>query len=70
MITLYTVEQVAEMFHRPTEFVADLARDNKLPGRKVGRRWMFTESDVQTYLDSVATSAAKPRTINRRRRAA
>lgn len=70
MITLYTAEQVAELFHRPVEWVADLARTNQLPGRKVGRRWMFTESDVQAYLDSVATSAAKPRQIARRRRIA
>ncbi len=70
-ITLWTPEQVGEVLGRPASWVTSAARDGKLPGRKVGNRWRFLESDVMSYLDSVATGGtAKAAPVRRKRTAA
>lgn len=69
-VTVYTPDEVGALIKRPGSWVVDQALAGVIPGRKVGRFWRFTEDDVRAYLDSVATSAAKPRQITRRRRVA
>lgn len=48
-LTLYTVEEVAELFqvHRNTIF--NYLRSGRLPGRKLGRRWYIAEQDLRAY---------------------
>lgn len=69
-ITLLTPAQVGDILNRPRPWVVEQARSGKLPGRKVGQRWMFLESDVMAYLDAVAVQAAKPSAPIRRKRGA
>lgn len=49
---LLTTVQVAEMLQLHPQYVRDLARYQKIKARKVGRRWLFKEEDVEYYLNS------------------
>ena len=51
METLYTVEEVASKFGVHPETVRRLARDETLPGKKIGKSWRFSDKDLQDFLD-------------------
>lgn len=52
---LLDLAEAAAYLHRPRKWVAEAARAGRIPGRKTGRKWMFTDEDLTTYLDSVRT---------------
>ncbi|MBI3910903.1 MAG: helix-turn-helix domain-containing protein [Armatimonadetes bacterium] len=54
---LYTVEEVAEKLRLQPETVRQMARDKRLPARKVGRVWRFVPEEVQAWLQSQPRSA-------------
>jgi molybdate transport system regulatory protein len=49
-MALLSVEQAAAYLHLNVKRVQALARAGKLPGRRVGRRWLFDESELQSLL--------------------
>jgi molybdate transport system regulatory protein len=47
---LLSAEQAASYLHLNVKRVQALARAGKLPGRRVGRKWLFDERDLQSAL--------------------
>ena len=47
---LLSAEQAASYLHLNVKRVQALARVGKLPGRRVGRKWLFDERDLETAL--------------------
>jgi molybdopterin-binding protein len=47
---LLSAEEAASYLHLNVKRVQALARTGKLPGRRVGRRWLFDERDLQAVL--------------------
>jgi len=46
-----TVEEVAQALHLHPEYVRELARKEKIPGRrKVLHRWLFDKEQVQAWI--------------------
>ena len=49
-MSLLSAEQAAAYLHLNVKRVQTLARTGKLPGRRVGRKWLFDERDLDTAL--------------------
>lgn len=49
-MTLLSAEQAAAHLHLNVKRVQALARAGRLPGRRVGRRWLFDERDLDLAL--------------------
>jgi molybdopterin-binding protein len=49
-MTLLSVEQAASYLHLNVKRVQALARAGRLPGRRVGRRWLFDQRDLDLAL--------------------
>ena len=47
---LLSADQAASFLHLNVKRVQALARAGKLPGRRVGRRWLFDERDLDSAL--------------------
>ena len=47
---ILTVEQVAELLHLHTMTVYRLVKEGKLPGFKVGGRWRFEKTALETWM--------------------
>ena len=47
---LLSAGEAATYLHLNVKRVQALARDGKLPGRRVGRKWLFDERDLSTAL--------------------
>jgi molybdate transport system regulatory protein len=47
---LLSASQAASYLHLNVKRVQALAREGKLPGRRVGRKWLFDERDLETAL--------------------
>jgi molybdopterin-binding protein len=52
---LLSADQAAAHLHLNVKRVQALARAGKLPGRRVGRRWLFDERDLDAALGRPAT---------------
>ena len=65
-----TTEDVATRLHLQPATVRGLARKGQLRGSFVGRRWLFTEADVQDFLDATSNRPTPAPVRRRRRRAA
>ncbi len=46
----YSTEDVAEMFHIHPNTVRRHIKEGRLPAHRSGRKWIFTESDIEQYL--------------------
>src|SRR5437588_12733839 len=68
------VRDVAELLHMPRSTIFDYARRGVLPGRKLGRRWVFLRDELDAALRTAPRSAgASPATqppVSRRRQGA
>ena len=53
---LLSSEQAAAMLHLNVKRVQALARSGRLPGRRVGRKWLFALTDLEAMLRSPAPS--------------
>lgn len=49
-MALLSVEQAASYLHLNVKRVQALARAGRLPGRRVGRRWLFDEGELEAAL--------------------
>lgn len=49
-MALLSVEQAASYLHLNVKRVQALARTGRLPGRRVGRRWLFDQRDLESVL--------------------
>jgi excisionase family DNA binding protein len=49
---LYNPTEIAEYLQVHRETVMEHLRSGKLRGRKVGRLWRISESDLQTFIDA------------------
>jgi molybdate transport system regulatory protein len=47
---LLSAEQAASYLHLNVKRIQALARSGKLPGRRVGRKWLFDERDISAAL--------------------
>lgn len=64
MKELYTVEDIADMFHLTTRTIRNYLRDGRLKGSKLGGQWRFTEENVKMLLTDAEVNKAmedKPR---------
>lgn len=50
-LTLYTVEEVAELFELHRNTVFKYLRTGRLPGHKLGRRWYVSDEALRAYFD-------------------
>jgi molybdopterin-binding protein len=49
-MALLSAEQAATYLHLNVKRIQALARAGRLPGRRVGRRWLFDERDLEAVL--------------------
>jgi excisionase family DNA binding protein len=49
---------VAELLHLPLSTVLEYARRGLLPGRKLGRRWIFLRDEVEATVRSQPTNGS------------
>jgi molybdate transport system regulatory protein len=49
-MALLSTEQAASYLHLDVKRVQALARQGRLPGRRVGRKWLFDERDLEMAL--------------------
>ena len=61
-MALLTAEQAAEYLHLNVKRVQALAREGKLPGRRVGRKWLFDPHDLELTLGRARGPAGEPGT--------
>jgi molybdopterin-binding protein len=54
-MALLSAEQAAAHLHLNVKRVQALARAGKLPGRRVGRKWLFDERDLEAALGHAGT---------------
>lgn len=54
---LLSAEQAAALLHLNVKRVQALARSGKLPGRRVGRKWLFHRRDLDRLLGLAGMSA-------------
>jgi excisionase family DNA binding protein len=47
----YSIEQVADILQLKPETIRQLARTGRLTGFQIGRRWRFTEQDLEQFAE-------------------
>ncbi len=57
--TVLTIEQVAEQLQVSTRTVRRLMGNDQIKGFMVGKRWRFTQSEVDCYLKRQQEEASK-----------
>ncbi|NKU15070.1 hypothetical protein GS928_18215 [Rhodococcus hoagii] len=57
---LLAVAEGAERLGQTEAWYLRQLRARQLPGRKVGRKWMLTESDIREAIERTAVSAVAP----------
>jgi molybdopterin-binding protein len=55
---LLSTEQAADLLHLQVKRVQALARAGKLPGRRIGRKWLFERRELDRLLGRPARSGA------------
>lgn len=48
-LTLYTVEELSELFNVQAKTIRRMLRDGDIKGRKLARRWYTTEEELKDY---------------------
>jgi excisionase family DNA binding protein len=48
-LTLYTVEELSELFDVQAKTIRRMLRDGEIKGRKLARRWYTTEEELREY---------------------
>ena len=59
-MALLSAEQAAQLLHLTVKRVQALARNGKLPGRRIGRKWLFDRRDLDRLL-GLGAEPARPR---------
>jgi hypothetical protein len=52
--------EVADLLHLPVSSVLDYARRGMLPGRKLGRRWVFLRDELEAAVRAAPMPAGVP----------
>lgn len=47
---LITLTEASERFGLSVQYLRDIARSGRLKARKIGRDWVTTPADVETYI--------------------
>jgi excisionase family DNA binding protein len=50
--TIFTAEELAKTLQIATRTIYDYAKRGELKGRKVGKRWIFTQQNITDFLNS------------------
>lgn len=50
-LTLYTVEELAELLDVQERTIREYLRDKRIRGRKLANRWYVTEASLQAYFE-------------------
>ena len=50
-ITLYNIEEAAQLLKVTPRTILQYIYDNKIPAQKIGRRWQIKEEDLKAYLN-------------------
>ena len=58
MEPLLEVHEVSRILHLSRQSIYALVRSGKLRAYRIGRRWMFEERDIRTFMSSVEVGAA------------
>jgi excisionase family DNA binding protein len=58
MEPLLEVREVCQILNLSRQSIYALVRSGKLRAYRIGRRWMFEESDIRTFMASVEVSVA------------
>lgn len=48
-LTLYTVEELSELFNVQAKTLRRMLKDGEIKGRKLARRWYTTEDELKDY---------------------
>lgn len=48
---VHTIKEAAELLRIHPDTARELAKQGKLHGSKIGRRWRFTEEDIRQFLE-------------------
>lgn len=54
---IMTTEEAAVLLRCSTRTVLELLRQGRLPGKKIGRRWLILESDLRKSLKANNTAS-------------
>ena len=58
MEPLLEVREVSQILHLSRQSIYALVSSGKLRAYRIGRRWMFEERDIRTFMSSVEVGAA------------
>lgn len=58
MEPLLEVREVSQVLRLSRQSIYALVRSGKLRAYRIGRRWMFEEHDIRTFMASVEVSTA------------
>ena len=62
-LALYSRTETAAMLHISPVTLDKLVKAGKLPGRKIGRSWRFTEAAIMRYLNPLPGEGDQPREL-------
>jgi DNA binding domain, excisionase family len=62
---LITISEAARRFGLSPQYLRDIARSGRLNARKIGRDWLTTPADVETYIQSRSKKGAFREDIKR-----
>jgi len=48
---ILTTESLAKYLHMNSQVIARLAREGKIPGYKLGKKWLFKKSIIDEWLE-------------------
>lgn len=69
---VYTAEEAADLLHCSVRHLLGGVRDGKFPASKPGRKWVFTQADIDAILNAsrkMPVPTVKAGTARQRRRA-
>jgi excisionase family DNA binding protein len=58
---LYTTEDVADYFHVRVETIREWVKEGILPALKVGKSYLYTQQDINTYVAALRAAAQEKR---------
>jgi len=51
-LKIYTVMELAKLFHLTPQTVRKYLKEGKIKGKKVGTKWLVTEKAIKEFLES------------------
>jgi len=63
-----TVDEASALLHLTPRRVQALAREGRLPGRRIGRRWLFTRAELNRLVGTTAARSPREPVLSARNR--